>query len=76
MHNKKFDIVHSLKIDSVFIQSEVMPEKFFKHINIYFLNAELNVIYDNFTNLFFRLLAINLFLKLNSLYLIIISILS
>ena len=49
---------------------------FFNNINIYYFIPELNVIYDNFTNIFFRFLAINLFLKLNCLYLIIISILS
>ena len=49
---------------------------FFNNINIYYPITELNAIYDNFTNNFFRFLAINLFLKLNCLYLIIISILS
>ena len=48
----------------------------FNNINSYYLIAELNAIYDNFTIIFFRFLAINLFLKLDCLYLIIISILS
>ena len=38
---------------------------FFNNINIYYPITELNAIYDNFTNNFFRFLAINLFLKLN-----------
>ena len=49
---------------------------FFNNIDTYYLITELNAIYDNFTNNFFRFLAINLFLKLNCLYLVIISILS
>lgn len=60
-------------------QTEVRLRKFlvfFNNINTYYFIPELNAIYDNFTNIFFRFLAINLFLKLNSIYLIIISILS
>ena len=50
-----------------YIKSEVRRRKFlvfFNNINTYYFIPELNVIYDNFTNFFFRFLAIKKVWKL------------